>query len=167
MFEGNIAENWKKWKQKFNIYLIATGLDSEMEIRKVAVLLHVIGEEAIEKFNTFRLNEEDSKRVSKILDAFDHYCMLKTNESVDRHIFFTRSQQPGESFNLFLTELKGLSLPCGFDTLRDGLIRDRIISGIQDVSLKNRLLQENDLDLDKCIRICKAFELVQHNSKLF
>lgn len=83
MFEGNITENWKKWKQKFNIYLIATGLDSKMEVRKVTVLLHVIGEEAIEKFNTFGLNEEDSKRVSKILDAFDRYCMLKTNGSVN------------------------------------------------------------------------------------
>lgn len=141
-------------------------MDSKTEARKVAVLLHVIVEEAVEKFKTFGLNEENSKRVSKILAAFDRYRTPKANESVDRHIFFTRSQQPGESFDLFLTELERLSLPCGFDTLRDGLIRDRIISGIQDVSLKNRLLREDDLDLDKCIRICEVFELAQQQFKL-
>lgn len=96
------------------------------------------------------------------MDAFERYCTPKANESVDRHIFFTRSQQPGESFELFITDLKKLSIPCG--TLY-GLIKDRIISGLQDMNLKNRLLREDDLDLDKCVKICKAFELAQQQLK--
>lgn len=140
-------------------------MDTKPENRQVAVLLHTIGEEALEKFNTFGLSDEDSRNLARVIDSFERYCTPKANESVDRHIFFARSQQTGESFDLFLTDLKKLSIPCGFGTLRDGLIKDRIISGLTDSNLKNRLLREDELDLDKCIRICKASELAQQQLK--
>lgn len=164
-FDGNIAENWKRWKQRFELYLLAAGLDTKPENRQVAVLLHTIGEEALEKFNTFGLSEEGSKKLPEVMESFERYCTPKANESVDRHIFFTKSQQTSESFDLCLTDLKKLSIPCGFGTLRDGLIKDRIISGLADPNLKNRLLREDDLDLDKCVKICKASELAQHQLK--
>lgn len=164
-FDGNIAENWKKWKQKFELYLLAARLDTKPENRQVAVLLHTIGEEALDKFNTFGLSDEDSKKLAKVIEAFERYCTPKANESVNRHIFFARTQQAGEPFDLFLTDLKKLNIPCGFGTLRDGLIKDRIISGLTDTNLKNRLLREDDLDMDKCIKICKAAELAQHQLK--
>lgn len=119
-----------------SISLLAANLDSKPESRQVPVLLHVIGEETLEKFNTFGLSEADSKKLSKVLEGFEKYCPPRVNESVDRHIVFARSQQPGESFDWFLTDLKKLSSPCDFGTLRDGLIRDRIISGLQDTTLK-------------------------------
>lgn len=165
LFEGNIAANWKKWKQKFFLYLEATGLDTKPESRQVALLLHIIGEKAIEKFNTFSLSKTDSRKPQSVMQAFEQYCIPKANESVDRHIFFSRIQQPGETFDLFLTDLKKLSKQCGFDTLKDSLIKDRIISGLSDSNLKNRLLREEDLDLEKCVRICKASELAQHQLK--
>lgn len=80
-------------------------------------------------------------------------------------IFFSRMQQPGESFDLFLTDLKKLSKQCGFGTLQDSLIKDRILSGLSDCSLKSKLFREEDLDLEKCMRICKASELAQHQLK--
>ena len=59
-FEGNLKENWKRWRQKFEIYLEATDLNSKPDKRKVVVLLHTAGEEAMEKFNTFGLTEEQA-----------------------------------------------------------------------------------------------------------
>ena len=38
IFEGNIKERWTRWKQKFLLYLTATGLSEKSEERNVAVL---------------------------------------------------------------------------------------------------------------------------------
>lgn len=107
-FEGNIAENWKKWKQLFALYMMATGANNKTGEVKVAILLHVRGEEAVERFNTFTLTQEEKKGYEKVITAWENYCVPKANESVERHIFFARNQKEGESFDAFLTDLKKL-----------------------------------------------------------
>ena len=37
---GNIAESWRKCNQEFEMYLVATGLDTKTSKRKIALLLH-------------------------------------------------------------------------------------------------------------------------------
>ena len=39
------------------------------------------------------------------------------------------------------------------------MIKDRIICGIRGSHVKKRLLNEDDLDLAKCVKICQAAEL--------
>ena len=43
VFEGNMKERWEKWRQRFKLYLVATGLQEISEERQVAVLLNLIG----------------------------------------------------------------------------------------------------------------------------
>ena len=43
--------------------------------------------------------------------------------------------------------------------LKDNLIKDRIISGIADQEVKNRLLREEELTLEKCKKICRTADL--------
>lgn len=164
-FEGNLKENWRKWRQRFELYLKASGLDTKPAERQVAVLLHVIGDEALDRFDTFGLTDDEKKVLQNVIDAFENFCTPKANESVDRHIFFTRKQQPGESFSSFITDLRKLSSVCGFGALRDSLIKDSVICGVLDQDLKTRLLREDDLDLEKCMNICKAAELSQTQLK--
>ena len=38
---GNVAENWRYFKQEFELYLVAAGLDTKPDKQKVALLLHV------------------------------------------------------------------------------------------------------------------------------
>jgi hypothetical protein len=128
-FEGNVSENWKNWKQRFELYMIASGAVEKPSDVKVAILLHVLGEEAIEKYNTFNLSEEESKNYDKVIKVFNVYCVPKINETVERHIFFSRFQKEGESFDNFFTDLKKLSLTCNFKELKDSLIWDWIIIG--------------------------------------
>lgn len=58
-FSGNIAENWKLWRQKLEIYMRATKAYTEPEEDQVAILLNFIGDEGIKVFNTFSLSEVD------------------------------------------------------------------------------------------------------------
>lgn len=158
-FEGNVSEKWKRWRQNFEIYSTAVGLTESAKEKQVAVLLHVIGEEAREKFNTFTLTVEQMKDSKEVLNAFENLCTPKTNETVESYVFFTRVQQEGESFVSYVTELKKLASTCNFSTLKERLIKDRIVCGIRDTRLKQRLLKEENLSLEKCIQMCVADEL--------
>ena len=48
---GNVSENWKKFKQKYTNYEIATGSNMREIATRVATLLTVIGNDAIDVFN--------------------------------------------------------------------------------------------------------------------
>ena len=50
---GNVSDNWAKFRQKLEIYFEATGAAGKAERVKTSILLHVIGEEALELYNTF------------------------------------------------------------------------------------------------------------------
>lgn len=165
-FEGNIKNNWKLWYQKYKIYMQASGLDTKSEERQVAVLLHIIGDQGQEKFDTFGLSDEDKKSIEKVINAFDKYCTPKANETMERFLFFTRAQEQGESFMDFLTDLRKLSATCGFGNLKDSLVKDRIVLGVNDEDVQRRLLKEQNLDLEKSISICQAAELAKSQVKM-
>jgi len=56
--------------------------------------------------------------------------------------FFTRIQQEGEKFDNFLAEIKKLSQTCDFGTMLDRMIQDKIVLGIRDKVLQERLLRK-------------------------
>ena len=84
----------------------ATDLESKPEERKIAVLLHVAGEEAMERFDTFGLTDDQKKKPAEVYKAFEDFCTPKVNESVERHLFFSRMQNNGENFTSCLISRK-------------------------------------------------------------
>ncbi|CAB4021658.1 Hypothetical predicted protein, partial [Paramuricea clavata] len=133
----NLAENWRRFKQQFEIYLIASGLDKKDGKVQAIALLHVAGYEALEVYNTFQWDTAgDDVKVDKIMEKFERYCNPRKNLTFDRHSFFTRNQQEGETIDTYVTELRKKASRCEFADLKDGLIRDRIVCGIINDSLK-------------------------------
>ena len=60
--------------------------------------------------------------------------------------------------------MKSRSHHCEFGTLKESLIRDRIVAGIKDAKVRERLLRETDLSLDKAISICRASEATKKHA---
>lgn len=87
---------------------------------------------------------------------FEDYFVPTKNITFERYKFFSCDQKPGNTFDLYLAELYTLSKTCNFGDLRDSLIKDRIVCGIADNGLRERLLREKDLTLDKAIDLCRA-----------
>ena len=57
-----------------------------------------------------------------------------------------------------MNALRALADTCGFGTLKDHLIRDRIVCGVRDNAVRRKLVQESALTLSKCVDICRAAE---------
>ncbi|CAC5382855.1 unnamed protein product [Mytilus coruscus] len=102
--------------------------------------------------------ENEADKLEVLLKKFEDYCILKKNVTVIRHRFNTRVQNSSESIDQYLTDLKLIAKNCEFEHLNDGLIRDRIVCGTNYSRVKERLLREDGLTLDKAVGICRAHE---------
>ena len=166
--EGNLAENWRKWIQSFELFLIASEIGEKSEKVQCATFLHIAGEEARAIFNAFDFAKVgDEHKIDILKDKFKQYCEPRKNLTFIRHQFFTRSQGPTETIDAFATDLKNKAKHCEFGTLIDSLIRDRIVGGIRSDQLRARLLREAELPLLKAIDICRASEASSNQLKEF
>ena len=58
-----------------------------------------------------------------------------------------------------MTDLRNKAARCEFGELKDGLIRGRIVCGINDDTVRARLLKEAGLTLEGYLDICRAAEI--------
>ncbi|XP_061876955.1 uncharacterized protein K02A2.6-like [Entelurus aequoreus] len=165
---GNVDENWRTFKQQFHLYIAAMGHETKPEARKVALLLTIAGPQAIEVFNTFVFDTpDDNGKLDVVLSKFDAHCSPKKNETYERYVFLSRTQRQHEPFDSFLTDLRLKAQSCNFATLKDSMIRDQIVFGVEDKKVRERLLREMELTLAGAIKICQASELSQKHVRTF
>ena len=75
-----------------------------------------------------------------------------------RDIVSTAGDKKKRKFDDFLTEIKLLSKNCNFcDVCYPSLLRDRIV-GIFSNEVREKLLSEKDLTLEKAMEICRSKE---------
>ena len=158
--DGDRADNWKIWKQRWENYCKITGLLDQPEDYKCAMLLHSIGIEAMRIFNGLKFGEgEDRNKVADVIKKFDQHFLGQTQEFFERFQFNRRNQQSGESIDEYVSILRNMAKTCGFcDCLRELLIMDRLLLGILDDKTREELLSTHDLTLVKAIEICRARE---------
>lgn len=140
VLHGNVAENWRRWKQQFTIFMTVTGKASSDDEVKCAIFLHLAGPDALEVFNTLTFAPGDEKKLEKVMEQFETYCQPRKNITRERHIFNTRNQRPGESVDEYVTDLRGKAKSCEFKELTESLIRDRLVCGIISDKTRSRLL---------------------------
>lgn len=75
-------------------------------------------------------------------------------------------QEANETVDAFVTALFALAEHCNYGTLHDELIRDRIVVGLADTRLSERMQMEKDLDLDKAINMARQSEEIKKQQTL-
>ena len=126
----------------------------------MATLLTVVGEDAREVFATFMWeNEGDNNKIESVLQKFANYCQPRKSVPFERYCFNCRVQEPGESYEQYRTSLRKLSEGCEFASITpEEILRDRLVFGIRDDKVRERLLREPSLTLTKADEICRAAE---------
>jgi len=82
----------------------------------------------------------------------------QTNVIYERYRFNNRKQEPHESIDAYATALRALAATWEFAALKVEMIRDRLVCGITDNSIRRKLLQEPKFSLVKCLDICRSTE---------
>jgi transposase InsO family protein len=162
VFNENRAAQWMKFKQAFQCFIKATAIHKEDEDVQVACLLNLVGEDGRDIYSTFKWNTgEDREKMKDVLAKFDAYCSPLKNIVYERYRFFSRNQKDGESIDDYMTELRLIIKTCDFAScvdIEDSLLRDKLVMGCSDSSLKERLLRENNISLGKALDVAHAAE---------
>ena len=96
-------------------------------------------------------DESDRKKLDKVIEKFEEYTIGRINETFERYRFNSRNQEPSEGIDAYISALRNLAKTCNFGSLHDSLVRDRIVFGVQGKHMRQKLLQERKLTLEKCI----------------
>ena len=157
--EGNLALNWKKWKQVWSAYETVTGLKQRESSFRVATFITCIGSSALEIHNglPFKTDEEKDD-IEVVMKLWQDHCVGKTNVIYERYKFNNRVQKEHESVEQYVTALRSLASTCEFGNLKDDMIRDKIVCGIRSDSIRTKLLQESKLTLERCISLARSAE---------
>jgi len=159
-FDGpNVAQRWKRWQKQFEYYFDACELTKKSAETQVAILLHTAGAEAQEIHEQFTFaTDGDKKDYKKILKKFEDYCHPRKNTVYERYCFWSRDQIEDEPIDKWVKDLRTMTKNCEFENQEDNLIRDKIVFGVRDSRVKERMLRETDLTLEKAVEICRAAE---------
>ncbi|KAL4098106.1 hypothetical protein QTP88_022775 [Uroleucon formosanum] len=161
---GNVAENFKLFKEEVMVFFEATETTSKPEKVQVARLLNLIGSDGVKIYRTFNIDPK-VETVNIIFEKLEGYCTPKRNEVMEHYKFFMRKQDSSETFDKFYADLRDLIKNCDFGVTEEKLLRTQIVLGISDKDLQGKLLRE-DLNLDKVVRHCQATEQAEINKKL-
>ena len=154
------GDNWLHFKRAWQIYERAAGISQKDGPVRVAHFLNIVGREGVQLFDTFTFAEDESAdNIDDVLAKFESRCLPQRNQTYERYLFNKREQEPGESVDQYCTALMRLSEHCGFLTLRDSLIRDRLILGVKNDRSRKKLLEKKDLTLDNALDILRTQEL--------
>ena len=99
------------------------------------------------------------------MEKFERYCNPRKNLTLERHSFFSRNQLDRETIDAYATDLRNKAARFEFGDLKDELILDRIVCGINDDTVRARLLREAELTLEGCLDICRAAEISSEQLK--
>ena len=135
-------------------------INQQPETYQIALFLHCIGPEALKIFNGMSFdNAQEKEKLENIVKKFNEFTIGETNETYEHYVFNSRNQSPDETSDACVVALRTLSQTCNFcECIRESLIRDRIVLGIQNLQTRKQLLQELKLTLNKCIDICRSSE---------
>ena len=159
---GEASKEWLHRKRTFDNHL---GLLPQRDLDKLSVLANFASPSILQHI------EEciDYEAAIGILQAL---FVKPRNEIFARHILATRCQQPHETLDEYLLALKMLSKDCNFQSVaaskyREESIRDAFISGLRSPSIRQRLLENNTLDLKTMFDQARSLELAIVNSESY
>ncbi|UYV70227.1 hypothetical protein LAZ67_7002242 [Cordylochernes scorpioides] len=161
-FDFSTPNEWPKWRKRFERYLVVSGMKKKEEADKIDLFMYLMGDRADDIFRTFKFEkEEEATKIDSFLKAFDsHFCVRK-NIIYERAKFNSRIQEDREPVDEFITSLYKLADSCEFEGLHEQLIRDRIVVGVRDKALSERMQLDSELTLEKAVKMVRQQEAVR------
>lgn len=169
---GDNEREWKSFKQRFELYLLAAEKSKKSEETKVALLLTIGGSELLQIYNSFEFPApDDSSNPAKVLESvvekFDAYFAPRKNELASRYKFRKCVQLADEHVDAYITRLRILIKDCNYEEQRDKELRDQIVFGCADDKLRQKFFETDDLTLQKTVDLCVAYQASRWQMDVF
>ena len=96
-------------------------------------------------------------KAQELIILCNDWFRKKRNRALDRHQFFSRLQQPGETLFQFWHTLNGLAAICDFRDITTTFVLDMFIFHMSNKNVEEKLYTEPK-ELDQALKFAIAFE---------
>ncbi len=162
-FTFHKPDEWPRWIKRFDQFRLASGLSDASPQRQVSTLLYCLGQDAEDTLQSMNATAEDRASYDSLRAKFDTFFQVRRNIIFERARFNRRIQQDGESVEQFIVALYSLAENCQYEGMKDEMIRDRLVVGIKDTALSERLQMDADLTLEKAKKQVRQKEAVHEH----
>ena len=110
----------------------------------------------------------NTKSYDDLTGLLDRHYYSGENEVISSYHFDTRCQAANETVSDYIVALKKLSINCGFgdETQLNKRLRNRLVVGLSEDSIRNRLLAETDMSWKRACEIGVQMDVARIGSKL-
>ena len=155
--------DWRQYARRLGYYFVSAGITSAEQ--KKATLFTVCGEECFNLItNLARPRDVDDLSYDEVIQLATDHFHKKPSAIVSRFRFYKRDQKPEESLSNYIAELRTLSEYCEFTDLEVQL-RDRLVCGTLNEKLQKDLLEADNLDFAKALKMSQAAEVAAKSCK--
>ena len=110
-------------------------------------------------------NNPSEKTYDQLKVLMKQHLSPTPNIIAERFAFNTRNRNPSESVSKYVAELKCLSQDCGYGASINDMLRDRLVCGINDLSIQRKLLSKgSSLTFDNALKISLSMEAAAQQS---
>ena len=110
------------------------------------------------------ISEQERATYNGVVGKFDEFFKIRCNVIFERARFNRHNQLQGESSEQYIAVLSNLAETCEFQGLKDEMIRDRLVVGIRDQTLSERLQMDPTLEIEKLRRLYDKTRLSMNNN---
>ena len=165
-------ENFDTYCQRLENFFNLKGIsgnNTDINEAKVMVLINCLGSKYYKLLSTLTSPDlPTTKTYPELITLLKNHLAPKNNILTEQHKFFTRKQNQYESISSYIAALKELAKTCDFKThcntpdcnkfTMNLLLRAQFIRGLLDNDIREKILQEADITLDKALQMALAIE---------
>ena len=160
-FDFSKPLDWPDWKQNFLRFRLATKLHKEEGAVQVSALIYTMGREAEHVYKSFTLADGDDAKFDVIVIEVWWTFRAETEHNSWAGTFSRKDPKARRDSRIVRTKSLRISQHCDFGDSRDQQIRDRIVIGILDRGVSQKLQLKSDLTLEVVIQIARQSEVVK------
>ncbi len=161
--------DFRDWKIRFEDYSAATRLAQECDLNaRRGILRSALDQEWTKMWTQQVIPVAPEDDTPQIIDRLEQYLRRHRHPLVDRREFIQRDQQMGEKVDNYYAALRAIDQDCGYDHAecghgpqhREERLRDRLISGLIDSALRQKVLETplENLTLQNVLETCRNYE---------
>ena len=156
-------EEWIPYTERLDEYFIANEVKDET--KKRAILLSSCGHSTYQiARQLFAPTKLSSRTYTQVVERLTQHFPPKPKDIIQRCKFDVRVRLPGETVATYCTELHNLAQFCDFGKSLEIMFQDRLVCGISDKAMQQRLLSEPDLTFQKAYDLTVLLESVKKDT---
>ena len=159
-------DNWLTYKRRIDAWLRINKIEED---QKVDVLIALVGSEAVDLLVSLCTpNDITTKSYEDLTAMLSRHYHCGENEVISSYQFDTRNQAENETISDYIVALQKLSINCAFgdENQLNKRLRNRLVVGVKEDAIRNRLLAEHDLSWKRACEIAIQMDMARYGSKL-